>query len=221
MVAALVPVACDSGNGLSTTLPRSATLASLTQMQAATLCDWTNARQGGYGRSVTCLDGTEQTTDADRVSCVGVIPQVGIACPTLTVADVETCVKAIGPMLCEITTNPACGNLAACLETPCLPSIVVPWVLERNTGTPVTCVMAGAFYVELSVNTQAYEAPCGGTQTMGTMQVPVAGPGNYTLVVSLLDSARVDVVPPTPPLTVTVPQSCADVTTIEAVFTLP
>jgi hypothetical protein len=224
LVGVLLLVACggSSGNGSSTGLPSWATLSSLNQAQAARLCDWMNYNQGGYGRSVTCLDGSQQTTDADKASCVQVVPQVGIDCPTLTVGDVESCVNVIGPMLCEVTTSAACANLAACLGPPsCHPSIYLPWVIESSNGTPVSCGQAGVFYVEALVNTQAYEVDCQAGQTLGTMSIPVAGPGSYTIVVSLLDIDRVDVVAPTPPLTVSIPQTCADVTTIEAVFVLP
>ena len=105
----------------------------------------------------------------------------------------------------------------------CLPSIFVPWALvQAGTTTPVTCATAGAFFVESFVNTQAYEVDCLSAQTGGVMEIPAAGPGSYNIVVSLLDANRLDVVPPTPPLTVVVPNSCADVTTPgDAVFDIP
>jgi hypothetical protein len=106
---------------------------------------------------------------------------------------------------------------------PCLPSIFIPWALvAAGTNQPVTCAQAGAVTVEAFVNTQAFTVPCNAGQTLGTMDVPAAGPGNYTIVVSLLNQYNDDVVPPTPPLTVTVPNSCADVTTpYDAVFDIP
>jgi hypothetical protein len=104
----------------------------------------------------------------------------------------------------------------------CLPNIYIPWALERSgTGQPVTCATAGAYYIEGFVNTQPYEDTCLAGQTLGTLTIPAGGPGNYTIVVSLLDAARYDVVPPTPPLTVTIPNSCASITTDEAVFLIP
>jgi hypothetical protein len=106
---------------------------------------------------------------------------------------------------------------------PCLPSIFVPWALVRaGTDVPVTCATAGAFTVEAFVNTQPYVVDCLAGQTFGTMEIPVAGPGNYTIVVSLLDANDNDVVPPTPPLTETVPNSCQSITTrYDAVFEIP
>jgi hypothetical protein len=212
---------CGGGNGSGTGLPRSATFAGLTEAQAARLCDWANLKQGGYGRTVTCSDGTQEVTHADNLSCVESIPYVAVACPTLTVADVENCVNAIGADLCQTTTHPACANLAACAGATCLPRIYIPWALESAAGAPVTCGTAGARYVGATVNTQPFEVDCPASLTQGTMSVSAAGPGSYTIVVSLLDSLRADVVPPTPPLTATVATSCADVTTLEAVFVIP
>jgi hypothetical protein len=223
LVGVVLLVACGGGNGSSTGLPRSATFSSLTQAQAGRLCDWVNQNQGGYGRTVACPDGSQQTTDADKAGCVDFVPQLGLACPTLTVADVENCVNVIGPRLCEVTTSAACANLAACLALapPCVPSIFVPWSIESATGTPVSCAVAGASYVEALVNTYPYETDCLAAQTGGTLEIPAAGPGSYNLVVSLLDINRLDVVAPTPTLPVTIQQTCADVTTPEAVFRLP
>jgi hypothetical protein len=62
---------------------------------------------------------------------------------------------------------------------------------------------------------------CNAAPTFGTMSVPVAGAGNYSVVVSLLNGSRLDVVPPTPPLPVNVPTACGVVTTYEAVFEIP
>ena len=54
------------------------------------------------------------------------------------------------------------------------------------------------------------------------MRIPAAGPGSYTIVVSLLDINHNDVVPPTPPLTVVVPNTCGDTPTpYDAVFDIP
>ena len=108
-------------------------------------------------------------------------------------------------------------------DDPCLPSIFVPWALvQAGTDVPVTCAAAGAVTVEAFVNTQAYEVPCLPAQTFGTMEIPAAGPGTYNIVVSLLDINDNDVVPPTPPLVETVPNSCASITTrYDAVFDIP
>ena len=108
-------------------------------------------------------------------------------------------------------------------DDPCLPSIFVPWALvQAGTDIPVTCATAGAVTVEAFVNTRAYVVDCLPAQTFGTMEIPAAGPGTYNIVVSLLDVNDNDVVPPTPPLVETVPNSCASITTrYDAVFDIP
>jgi hypothetical protein len=107
----------DGGVGPSSGLSRQATVASLTPQQAGTLCDWTNARQGGYGRDVTCSNGSSEGTDPDKQSCVESIPYIGTACPTLTVADIEDCANAIGSDVCMIATAAGCANLRQCLAS--------------------------------------------------------------------------------------------------------
>ncbi|HXJ22778.1 MAG TPA: hypothetical protein VMT03_21350 [Polyangia bacterium] len=112
-------ISCGSsgggGAGNSSGVPRSSTIASLTTTQSATLCDWEDAKQGGYGRTVTCTDGSTRTTDTNQAECIAGMGYAKTLCPTLTVADVEDCANAIGANLCEISTDPACANLAACL----------------------------------------------------------------------------------------------------------
>ena len=54
--------------GPSSGLPRTATIGSLSPSEARTLCTWTNGKQGGYGHTVTCPDGSQQGTDPDEAS---------------------------------------------------------------------------------------------------------------------------------------------------------
>jgi hypothetical protein len=117
--AALGASSCAGGNGGgsdSSGLPKNATLGSLTTAQAGILCDWENDKQGGYGRTMVCSDGSQETTDPDHASCVGSVPNAGADCPTLTVGDIEDCANAIGADLCEVTTAAACHNLWQCLQ---------------------------------------------------------------------------------------------------------
>lgn len=115
----LLAASCGSGGGgsvgNSSGVPRSSTVGSLDGSQAATLCDWENAKQGGYGRSVTCPDGSTQTTDPDRATCVSQAPYFSTYCPTLTVGDLEDCANALGTNICNVATEPACGPVATCL----------------------------------------------------------------------------------------------------------
>jgi hypothetical protein len=92
-------------------------LGSLTTAQAVVLCDWTNARQGGYGRSVTCTDGSPQTTDVSQADCVASVPAAGTYCPTLTVGDDEDCANAVLTDLCSLPNQAACANLNACISS--------------------------------------------------------------------------------------------------------
>lgn len=95
-------------------VPRSATFQTLTTSQASILCDWVNDKQGGYGRSVPCSGGAPQTTDDSRTTCVAAYPAIGLACPSLTVADVEDCAKATSSDLCKFHTTAACAVLRDC-----------------------------------------------------------------------------------------------------------
>ena len=115
-VALLVSCGGHSANdvGPSSGLPRTATVGSLTPAQAGLLCDWTNAKQGGYGRVVNCPDGSQQTSDPDAATCVQSAGDFATYCPTVLVADVEDCANATGTDLCAFTTAAACANLRAC-----------------------------------------------------------------------------------------------------------
>jgi hypothetical protein len=105
----------DSSNGTGT--PKSTKLGMLTTAQAGTECDYVNNKQGGYGRSVTCADGSMQTTDPDKASCVADVPVAGAGCPTLTVGDLEDCANAVGTNLCSLPTASACAAFNACLAS--------------------------------------------------------------------------------------------------------
>jgi hypothetical protein len=111
-------ISCGSssgGSGDSSGLPRSSTVGSLSSADAATLCDWLNAAQGGYGRMVTCSDGNTRKTDTNQATCVAGSNAAQTACPTLTVGEAEDCVNAIGSDLCAISTASACAAVSACL----------------------------------------------------------------------------------------------------------
>jgi len=105
----------NGGAGTSSGLSRTATVKSLSSAQAATLCDWQSAKQGGYGRSVNCADGSMQTTDPDKATCVSAVSVVGGLCPTLTVGDIEDCANASKTDLCSFDTQAGCANLRACI----------------------------------------------------------------------------------------------------------
>lgn len=112
-------VSCGSSDGgagssSSSGIPASTLISALTTAQAGTLCDWENGKTGGYGRVVSCPDGSTQGSDPDKATCVSDVPDVGAACPTLTVGDIESCANAIGPNLCRLPTDPGCAAFDAC-----------------------------------------------------------------------------------------------------------
>jgi hypothetical protein len=103
------------GPGSSSGITRTTAIADLTATQAGTLCDWANAAAGGYGRTVTCPDGSDEMSDPDKASCATGLPILGSLCPTLTVGDLEDCANAVGTDLCSAATQSACAAFNACL----------------------------------------------------------------------------------------------------------
>jgi hypothetical protein len=96
--------------GSSSGLPRSAAISDLTADQQPALCDWWNAKQGGYGQSIDCGGTEPEVTDGDQAECVDGLS----ACDSATVADFEDCANAMGTDLCKFRTAPACATLANC-----------------------------------------------------------------------------------------------------------
>jgi hypothetical protein len=103
-----------SDGGTSSGLPRGATLGNLTAAQAGQICDWGDNKEGGYGQTVTCPDGSTVSNDVDRATCASMLTAVGSSCPALTVGDIEDCLNAIGTDLCALETNPECDRFRSC-----------------------------------------------------------------------------------------------------------
>lgn len=89
------------------------TLSSLTTPQAVALCDWTNMKQGGYGRDVPCTNGRE-STNPTATSCVNTTLALGNRCASLTVGNIEDCANATGTDLCKLETESACLTVTTC-----------------------------------------------------------------------------------------------------------
>lgn len=121
LLLSIVLVACGSSDGRnaavanSSGLPRSSTLASLTTAEDWVLCDWVNAKEGGYGRTVSCSDGSQQMSDPDQASCADSVVYLGTKCPSLSVGDVEDCANSTGANLCSVPTSAACAAFTACI----------------------------------------------------------------------------------------------------------
>ena len=104
----------DGGTGSG--LERGRLVGQMTPAEAAKLCDFTNAAQGGYGRKVTCPGGEDAETDESLASCVTDFVDLRPALERcrLTVAHMEDCARAIGPDLCKFETAVECEPLVLC-----------------------------------------------------------------------------------------------------------
>jgi hypothetical protein len=109
--AGLTPDSADSSG-----FPRDKLVAHLTPAEVARLCDWLSAKQGGYGRRVTCADGHTAETDESLVTCVRDYLDLRLVLETcqLTVGQMEDCSRAVGLDLCTLETANECGPLRAC-----------------------------------------------------------------------------------------------------------
>jgi hypothetical protein len=108
----------DGGPASGSGLPRTITVVSLTADQGAQLCDWINGAEGGYDRTVDCGSAGPLATDKNQAACVGGLPDLQLACPSLTVGQVEDCAAAEGMDLCKFDTEPACAPLRLCACDP-------------------------------------------------------------------------------------------------------
>jgi hypothetical protein len=100
----------SSGSGV----PATTKLTELTPDQAKAVCDYSNAKQGGYGRKMTCSDGLDYDTHSDQAFCITQLPGLGSVCNDLTVGDIEGCADATGADLCKAATAPGCAALEDC-----------------------------------------------------------------------------------------------------------
>jgi hypothetical protein len=79
------------------------------------LCDWANARQGGYGRTQRC-GSSFLTTDRSAAECDTRMLALG-RCGVVT-ANLEDCVNAGQADLCAAAASAACAALRECHPTP-------------------------------------------------------------------------------------------------------
>lgn len=114
MLFSLAMLACGSNDGAP--LDPAKHLGELTSAEQEQLCDATNDPQGGYGRQVTCSDGSTQVTDKNRDSCLASLDMVAAGCPDLRVGDAVDCSEAIGTELCRFATEPRCKTVRDCMD---------------------------------------------------------------------------------------------------------
>jgi len=99
--------------GPSSGLDPETMLADLTKAEAIAFCDWTAGRFGGYGRGVTCADGTTLSARQSEALCVMDWTTASPNCP-LTVGDFEECVNgAVVVPRCR-TVPPVCLGVVLC-----------------------------------------------------------------------------------------------------------
>jgi hypothetical protein len=88
-------------------------LNTLTKEEAVAFCDWTAGRFGGYGRGVTCSDGTSISARGSQAQCVSDWMNASPSCP-LSVGDFEECVNgAVVQPRCA-TVPPVCIGVVFC-----------------------------------------------------------------------------------------------------------
>jgi hypothetical protein len=86
-------------------------IADLTPDEKAQLCDWAASLFGGYGRSVSCTDGTSASSKSSQAACVAdAIPP---GCEA-TVADEEACGRKVHDFCGSALDMPECAPLLPC-----------------------------------------------------------------------------------------------------------
>jgi hypothetical protein len=120
LVASLALTACGSDlppplpdPGPTSGLDTSEMLNTLTKDQAAAFCDWVAGRFGGYGRGVTCTNGTSISAEGSQAQCIHDWMTASPNCP-LTVGDFEECVNGaiVKPRCASIP--PVCIGVVFC-----------------------------------------------------------------------------------------------------------
>jgi hypothetical protein len=100
--------------GPSSGLDRGKLFVDLTRDEAGAFCDWMAGRFGGYGRGVTCADGSTLSARQSMALCVNDWATANKGCP-LSVGDFEDCINgAVVKPQCP-RVPPVCLGLALCL----------------------------------------------------------------------------------------------------------
>jgi hypothetical protein len=99
--------------GPSSGLDTGLMLNALSKDEAAAFCDWIAGRFGGYGRGVTCADGSTLSARGSQAQCVNDWMTASPTCP-LTVGDFEECVNgAVVKPRCA-SVPPVCIGVVLC-----------------------------------------------------------------------------------------------------------
>jgi hypothetical protein len=95
-------------------VPTDATLPTLTAPQVGDICDWGNAKLGGYGASIVCDGGGVRRSDSSRDACMAGFAKLAARCPSITAGHLEDCENAALADPCAATVTPGCEDLDAC-----------------------------------------------------------------------------------------------------------
>jgi hypothetical protein len=101
----------DGSGDPGTTLTDSKKLSDLSDAEQGALCDWVANVYGGYGKSVTCSNGTNSSSEASRQVCLS----RNIASCSATVGDVKACTLKAHEICLEALSDSACEAFLSCL----------------------------------------------------------------------------------------------------------
>jgi hypothetical protein len=104
----------SNGSGPPANVPRSDNFSTLSPSQAAALCDYLAATNGGYGRSMSCPNGDVLSNNASQSDCVASAAPIGFYCPTFTVGQAEDCATAVALDICNAPLDAVCNPYEAC-----------------------------------------------------------------------------------------------------------
>jgi len=115
-IATLAAGCSDEAEPGSSGVPAEIRLAETTPAQQAALCDWVAERQGGYGFTKQCDDGSTASAPADRAECLA--DNQGLADCPVTVGQFEACARELSRDMCAslaAAQRPVCRPVLPCL----------------------------------------------------------------------------------------------------------
>jgi len=119
LVAGALPACSDDDSTNDGSLDDSQKLSTLTDAQFGALCDWSNAKQGGYGSTTKCSDGTTVSAQKDQAACKAEDGPTITNCDQ-TVATYKACTLKMAEHKCDSDITAAllsqeCKPLLPCL----------------------------------------------------------------------------------------------------------
>jgi hypothetical protein len=105
--------ACGGGPGASSGVTQSKAITELDAGEVSVFCEWAIEVQGGANHKTECGDGVSITV-YDQAKCEAEYADVPAACSTVTVAEMEGCVNALGDNACGAFQSSACSEYLMC-----------------------------------------------------------------------------------------------------------